>query len=120
VREGWSAPSADAHAGTQAEPPQEGGERPRTTGGGSGERPALAATFPSLMRATITAMRPLYRTALAGLAMCLLVALALRAIGAEPYGFAWFAALLAGGLLVSLTDPVRFGWREPDERRRSR
>jgi hypothetical protein len=65
-------------------------------------------------------MRPLYRTALAGLAMCVLVALVLRAIGAEPYGFAWFAALLAGGLLVSLTDPVRFGWREPDERRRSR
>ena len=59
-------------------------------------------------------MRPLYRTALAGLAMCLLVALALRAVGAEPYGLAWFAALLAGGLLVSLTDPVRFGWREPD------
>jgi hypothetical protein len=65
-------------------------------------------------------MRPLYLTVVAALAMCLLVALALRAIGAEPYGVAWFAAVLAGGLAVSLVDPVRFGWREPDEPRRSR
>jgi hypothetical protein len=71
-------------------------------------------------RATITAMRPLYLTVGAALAMCLLVALVLRAIGAEPYGFAWFAALLAGGLAVSLIDPLRFGWREPDGQRHRR
>jgi hypothetical protein len=65
-------------------------------------------------------MRPLYLTIVAALAMCLLVALALRAIGAEPYGLGWFAGLLAGGLLVSLIDPVRFGWREPGDPRRSR
>jgi hypothetical protein len=45
-------------------------------------------------------------------------AVGLKAIGAEPYSLAWLGALIVTMVLASLTDPVRFGWREPDEPRR--
>ena len=44
----------------------------------------------------------------------------LKAVGAEPNSPVWLAALIVVMVLTSLTDPVRFGWREPDEPRRSR
>jgi hypothetical protein len=47
-------------------------------------------------------------------------AVGLKAIGDEPYSLAWFGALIVTMVLASLTDPVRFGWREPDEPRRPR
>jgi hypothetical protein len=47
-------------------------------------------------------------------------AVGLKAIGAEPYSLAWLAVLVVVGVLASLTDPVRFGWRDPDEPRRPR
>jgi len=49
-----------------------------------------------------------------------IAAVGLKAVGAEPYSLAWPGALIVVMVLTSLTDPVRFGWREPDERRRRR
>lgn len=57
-----------------------------------------------------------------GTALVVLAAAAaagLKAIGTEPYSPVWLGALIVVMVLASLTDPVRFGWREPDERRRS-
>ena len=57
-------------------------------------------------------MSPMLRTiltVLVGLALATLVALAGEAL--DFSGLAYFAALLAIGLLISLTDPTRFGWR---------
>jgi hypothetical protein len=39
---------------------------------------------------------------------------------AEPKSPVWLAALVVLMVLASVTDPVRFGWREPDEPRRPR
>jgi hypothetical protein len=47
-------------------------------------------------------------------------AVGLKAVGAVPYSPVWLAVLVVVMVLTSLTDPVRFGWREPDEPRRSR
>jgi hypothetical protein len=49
-----------------------------------------------------------------------IAAVGLKAIGAEPNSPVWLAALIVVMVLASLTDPVRFGWREPDEPRRPR
>lgn len=49
-----------------------------------------------------------------------IAAVGLKTVGAEPYSSVWLAALIVVVVLASLTDPVRFGWREPDEARRSR
>jgi hypothetical protein len=46
-------------------------------------------------------------------------AVGLTAIGAEPYSLTWLGALIVVMVLASLTDPVHFGWREPDVRRPS-
>jgi hypothetical protein len=49
-----------------------------------------------------------------------IAAVGLKAIGAEPYSPVWLAALIVVMVLASLTDPVRFGWREPEGPRRPR
>jgi AcrR family transcriptional regulator len=49
-----------------------------------------------------------------------IAAVGLEAAGAEPYSLVWLAALIVVMVLASLTDPVRFGWRDPDVPRRSR
>jgi hypothetical protein len=49
-----------------------------------------------------------------------IAAVGLKAIGAEPNSPVWLVALLVVMVVASLTDPVRFGWREPDEPRRPR
>jgi hypothetical protein len=49
-----------------------------------------------------------------------IAAAGLETVGAEPNSPVWLAALIVVMVLTSLTDPVRFGWREPDGRRRPR
>ena len=53
-------------------------------------------------------------------ALAAIAAVGLNSVDAEPHSPAWLAALIVVMLLTSLTDPVRFGWREPDEPRRRR
>lgn len=64
-------------------------------------------------------MRPLWVPFVAMVPICTLVVLAANALGIEPYGLGFIALLLVGMLLTSAVDPVRFGWREPEEPERS-
>jgi hypothetical protein len=65
-------------------------------------------------------MRSPFVSATVLVVLAAIAAVGLKAVGAEPYSPGWLAALIVVMLLASLTDPVRFGWRDPDERRRPR
>lgn len=65
-------------------------------------------------------MKPLWVPFVAVVPICILVVLAWRALGIDTEGLGFIAMLLIGVLLTSAADPVRFGWREPDESRPSR
>lgn len=60
-------------------------------------------------------MRPLWLPFVAMVPIGIALVLTAKALGIESHGVGFIALLLAGMLLASGVDPVRFGWREPED-----